>query len=398
MIFTIHEYLTEKFSGEFVFEDLVQHFLTEFGVRVKKFENKYLFKYDTILADFSKDITHQCRGVILYYMNGVWSYHSKPFIKFFNLSEGKHKWFDEKVLESDLKYIRLLEKKDGSCIQVAFDRELGDFRASTLGSIQTESCFDEPYTFSDLFWKLIDPKFKFIVGNTYIFELCAQANQVVTTYSTEHVTLLAIRLPDEFFMSRGDLIRYVETTNVQLPIQIEKIFTSKKEIEEFVEAESKNEDVYGKIPEGFVAYHLSNYSPIFKCKNEKYHQYHLINTGDRRFVRKNLVKAFFSGNIDDIYGELNNDNKDFVDRLRNEVLRLEESFKAIFFMFSGITDRKTYALKVQGLAKINKDVAMVQGIFFENYSAISSGTPISFLDAITGKKSNYTENDHWREI
>lgn len=392
MEYSIADYLEQNFKS-FSFENLVEHFLTEFGVRVKKYENKYLFKYDQILADFSKDITHQCRGVILYYLNGEWTYHSKPFIKFFNLSQGMHPWFDEEVLKRDLPNIRLFEKKDGSCIQVAYDLEHSEFRASTLGSIQTENVFDDPYTFSDLFWKLAPKDIKFVKGETYMFEMCAQANQVVTVYEKEHVALLAIRNVDGYFYSREKVDLFAKDNGISRPVFIDRVFTSKEDIETFVEEESKNEDKYGKIPEGFVAY-LEQ--PIFKCKNEKYHQYHLINTGNRRYVRKNLVEAFFAGNIDDIYGNLTSDNMEFVDRLRNEVLRLEEFFKVIFFALEGIHDRKTYALKVMGFSKISEDVALFRGILFEYLSDIMEGKPISFVDAISNKKSNYTSIDHWR--
>lgn len=393
MEYTICEYLGEKFNT-FTFEDLVNHFLTEFGVRVKKYENKYLFKYDQILADFSKEITHQCRGVILYYIDGKWSYHSKPFTKFFNLSQGMHPWFDETILKRDLPNIRLYEKKDGSCIQVASDLEHGNVaRASTLGSIQTESVFDDPLTFSDLFWKLAPKNIKFIKGETYLFEMCAQSNQVVTVYDTEHVSLLAIRRANDEFYTKEECDKFAEENGISRPAYIDRIFTSKEEIETFVEDESKNEDKYGKIPEGFVAYMGR---PIFKCKNEKYHQYHLINTGDRRYVRKNLVEAFFAGNIDDIYGNLTQDNKDFVDRLRSEVLRLEEFFKVIFFALEGINDRKAYALKVMGMSKINKDVAMFRGILFEYLGKIMAGEYVSFVEAVSNKKSNYTTIDHFR--
>ena len=134
---------------------LDEYFLDKFGVRVKKFQNKYVFKYDMIFAKCTEERTSECRGTILYFRDGIWSVHSRPFNKFFNLSEGHCKYFDNDFCNKNIEHVRLVEKKDGTCIQVAYDYECGMFRASTLGSIETTNFSDDPKTFSELFWETI---------------------------------------------------------------------------------------------------------------------------------------------------------------------------------------------------------------------------------------------------
>jgi len=379
-IFTIREYLNANFK-ESSFEELANHFITEFGVNVKKFENKYVFKYDTILAKYNKAITHECRGIILYKLEGVWSYHSIPFKKFFNIEEGKHIYYFPEYLNSHLKNIRLLEKKDGSCIQVAFDHEDNIWRASTLGSVQTERVFDYPFIFSELFWKIFKDAFKFVKGNTYIFEMCSQCNKVVTGYAEDHLTLLAIRKSDFSMMLRSDLEEIVKGTLIRLPNFIDIAFNNYDEINQFTENESLKEDVYGKIPEGFVGYDLTLNIPIFKKKNRRYLVAHQLNTGDPRFILKNICLAVFNGTIDDYYISLSDENKEYVARLGQKLVDIQSAINPILATVTNISDKKTFAIKVLELLK-KSDLKQFSGIFFDSFDELKNGNSIYFMDWI----------------
>lgn len=387
--FTIREYLQDNFSS-FTLEELKEHFLTKFGVRVNKFQNKYIFKYDTILANYQEPITFECRGVILYFIEGIWSYHSVPFRKFFNIQEGKCELFNKDYFDKVKKNIRLVEKKDGSCIQLAFDIETNEWRASTLGSIETlgfNSDFD--YTFSQLFWELYDNKIPLVNGNTYIFELCSKMNQIVTGYEKDHLTLLAVRKPDFSMYSRSELEEIIKDSSVSLPKFIDKIFDSLDEIVSFTEEESKKEG-YGEIPEGFVLYDLSIGHPVGKSKNEKYIQWHSCNTGDVRFVKKVLIQAYFQGNIDDIYDKLTDYNKAYIDRLRGHMINLEKESRDVLSNVSISLDRKAFAIE---LKKRNEQVVKDYfGFFFEFYKKSLEGTTINLIDwFIEGRR--YESND-----
>lgn len=352
------------------FDELKESFIKTYGVAVKQFENKYIFKYDTILANYNRSITHECRGVILYFIDGEWSYHSRVFDKFFNLDEGKHQWSSESYLEKHLPHIRLMEKKDGSCIQVSYDREHDNFLASTLGSIQTESVFDEPYTFSDLFWKLFNNAFNFKKDRTYIFEMWSRANQVVTDYGIEHLTLTAIRMLDGSYVPMKDLENIIKDTNIRRPFFIDKVFSSRDELISFVESESKNEEKYGKNPEGFVGYDILSMTPVFKLKNEKYCQYHRINSGDKRYITKNLAIALFEGNIDDIFPDLTDTNKEYVERVKEYLINLQETIDKIVPVLSNLHDKKAYALEVN--AQITKyGIVKYSAFFFDMFGHIT---------------------------
>lgn len=380
--FIICDYLNEKFKT-FEWMELVTHFVSEFGVDVKKFENKYMFKYDTILADYNKPITHECRGVILYYIEGVWSYHSRPFKKFFNIQEGKCEYFDSELIARDSEHLRLVEKRDGSCVQVAYDIESNGWRASTLGSIETANVFDYPYTFSDLFWRIFNNAFIFAeIGATYIFELWSKENQVVTDYGEDNLTLLAIRGADSEFKSRDILEVYVKNTHIRLPYICDELFTSREAIEEYVEAQSEN-DMFGSVPEGFVLCDIRNMAPVGKSKNRRYIQYHHINTGDRRYVLKNIAECVFDGNIDDMYGDLNDVNRAFVDRLRAKLSEFEAEVSRICKILEGRSDKKDFAVTLNSMRDTSEVVMRFSGMFFEYNSKVVAGEPIKLTTWLT---------------
>lgn len=388
-------YLCEHFPV-FDFETIKKHFLSEFGVDVKKYENKYLFKYDTILADFSKEVTHECRGTIIYYDKGNYRYYSRPFDKFFNLHEGKHSWNNDKYLESNAHNIRLVEKKDGSCIQVYYDYENEQYRASTLGSIQTESVFDEPYTFSDLFWKIFDGAFELHRPCTYLFELWTKSNQVVTNYDEDHLTLLSVRNVDGRYSNRDLLEKTVHGTKIRLPIFIDRVFKNISEINEFVENQSNLEHIYGEVPEGFVAYDIQSHKPAFKVKNLRYVQYHRINTGDCRYVTKNMASALFEGNIDDMYSQLSDSNKEYVDRLRKVILEEQVIINEYSEKLSKCTSKKEMALMMRD--SIPKTIENYSGMFFMNYDNIVLGENPSLVEWMRQDKRYNKYMDKWKIV
>lgn len=389
-------YLVEKFP-KFDYQEVKDHFLTEFGVDVKKYENKYMFKYDTILADYSKDITHECRGSIIYYDKGNYRVYSRPFDKFFNREEGKHEWCKDSYIEENLHKIRLMEKKDGSCIQVYYDFENEMFRASTLGSIQTESVFDEPYTFSDLFWRLFNNAFQLNPAVTFLFEMWSKSNQVVTNYDSEHLTLLAVRHMDGRYVPKKDIDLLVKDTHIRLPVFVDRVFKNAEEIKNFVESESTNEDVYGSVPEGFVAYDIELNKPVFKEKNLKYCQYHRINLGDRRFVTKNMAAALFEGNIDDMYGDLTDVNKEFIDRLRLEIIKEQSIINEFSKTLFKCESKKDFAILMN--KTIPNEIKDYTGMFFSSFELVTvKNEPPSLVDWMRDDKRYNRFMDKWKMV
>jgi hypothetical protein len=398
--FTIREFLNENFLSE---EGVEKYFFETFGVNVSKFENFYLFKYDQILANWNEKIVSECRGIILQ-KTDVWNYVSIPFKKFFNLQEGRCEFFDEKKFDENISNIRLLEKLDGSCIQLWFDGT--NWRASTLGSIQTASVGDFDFTFSDLFWKIFkNSGFEtknLIVGHTYIFELWSKYNQVVTQYAEEMIVLLGVRNLNTFQLNAHteEQIQNI-FPKVRRPICLDVSFNSKEELFELVEKLSENEEIFGKIPEGFVGY--CDGRPVFKVKNQRYSQAHRILTGDRAFVLKNVVASVFCGNVDDIYGDLTDELKEFVDRLKVDILRRIEKVERVanqLFLFDMKTDAKQYALKLNSFVVADEELFMFRAFMFDKKKEVCQNGKVGHLvlDWLTEKNRFEKWIDVWREV
>lgn len=199
------EYLNTYFSNgeQGLFEDkpvdLVTHFLEKFGVDVKKESNLYLLKYNMLIVKWSCPITHECRGIILRY-DKKWEIVSRPWGKFWNLGEGMSPLTDDRIFEKHVDEFQLRSKEDGTGIQVWFDEAMGQWRASTFGTITPQPVDGfSSVTFADLFWQTFgeDAKAKLNeYGNkdyTYIFELCCYQNRIVTKYPDNRIYLLGIR-------------------------------------------------------------------------------------------------------------------------------------------------------------------------------------------------------------
>lgn len=360
----LQEYLNENFPGPFSEEFLKEHFKS-FGVDVSIFQNKFQFKYGQIAADWNNQLTHFCRGSILHYTFGEgWKYIARPWNKFFNRHEGFSKFSTDKDFETFKKLNpKFLQKLDGSCLIVYHDPDINDFRASTLGSIPTSNVSDFPMTFSDLFWKTFNnDKSRFIKGTTSIFELCTVYNRIVTEYEKDKVVFLGT-----YSNESGE---YLEKESEEVGKDLEKpisiplcpLFNSWEDVHNFVENESTNPK-YGKNSEGFVAY--SNY-PLFKLKNKNYLNLHGLFTGDKMFVRKNVVNLFFSNGLDDVYSDLPEEIKKFSDDLKERYLKASlEIHKAKELLKDLKENRKEYALKIGEIENENPVVKMFKAYFFE---------------------------------
>lgn len=352
----LKEYLNTNFQT-FTEESIKDHF-KNFGVNVQICKDRYQFKYDQIDVKWDNPISHLCRGTILQFNNG-WEYLARPWNKFFNRSESRSN-FSEEFDFSKLNSGYLLEKLDGSCILVY--EYNGEFVASTLGSIETSNIHDFGFSFSDLFWRTFkNNTSRFVKGTTSIFELCTVYNRVVTEYPEDCVVFLGTYSNEtgEYLKELSDKIG----TGLKTPIRIPFDFNSWKELDEFVEAESRKTR-YGINPEGFVYY--ENGIPKFKCKNETYSNLHKLFTGDRVHVKKNVINLFFQGKLDDVSGKLPSELIEFKTRLENEWEYVQDQIHIGKNVTKGLKEnRKEYALKLQELGKSFHHIARFQGYFFE---------------------------------
>lgn len=166
--------------------------LADFKLKSRDYPNKVLIKYDQIASSMGEPIVQEARGLIL--EKGTWKVMSLPFFKFFNASEGH-------AATIDWDTAHVLEKMDGTMIQVYWDWNKNTWWAATTGTAEGEGEVNNKLgtTFNELFWKTLAEKYPdFEMGmlypdHVYVFELTTPYNIVVKPHGESSVTLLAAR-------------------------------------------------------------------------------------------------------------------------------------------------------------------------------------------------------------
>jgi len=378
-------------------QDLIQLFEADLGVNVQVEGDLFQFKYDMISVKWN-DVTQECRGSILKRdSNGRWHYVARTPDKFYNLREGGCPYSNEKRFKNDLPYLKLVEKADGTAI-VLYNYN-GEWKVSTLGKITPLTVADFPFTFAELFkstvgesgFENLDPNY------TYFLELCTTYNQVVTSYESNRVYYITARHNENGeYLSNGapefQNMHTLRSFNLE-DLKIDTLIG----LEDFAEQESVREDVYGKVPEGFVLYNRN--VPVAKIKNNKYLVYHRLCTGNAGYTIRNLNEIIFAGNIDDFYGDLNAVQRDYIDRLREFVRNLQgEVIRFYNSLTEGMT-RKDFALAIEA----DENLKHFKGFFFMYYDKIVKGETPSISEWLSGKNKNgafvyESYHDTWKSL
>jgi hypothetical protein len=142
----------QKYIREHGFDKAVR----VFQLKTREYENKVLLKYDqlvspTLMANIE---VQECRGLIL--EKGTWNVMSLAFTKFFNSEEGN-------AAKIDWDTAKVLEKLDGTMIQVYWDWHTNKWFAATTGTAEGEGEVNNKNgtTFNDLFWDTVNNKYTF---------------------------------------------------------------------------------------------------------------------------------------------------------------------------------------------------------------------------------------------
>ena len=170
--------------------------LKEFKLKSREYDKKVLIKYDQIASSMGIEEVQDSRGLIL--EKDTWKIMCLSFRKFFNNAEGH-------AAKIDWDTAHVLEKLDGSLIQVYWDWNKNTWFAATSGTAEGEGEVNNKMgtTFNDLFWKTIKEKYGYpVIGDfkeklsrdyVYVFELTTPYNIVVKPHGESSATLLAIR-------------------------------------------------------------------------------------------------------------------------------------------------------------------------------------------------------------
>lgn len=164
-----------------------------FQLKVREYDHKVLLKYDqlsapTLMANIE---VQECRGLIL--EKGSWDVMSLAFTKFFNAEESNaHK--------VDWDTAHVLEKLDGTLIQVYWDWHKNQWFAGTTGTAEGEGEVNNKMgtTFNSLFWDTVTKQYSlnpYMLDKdcVYVFELTTPYNIVVKPHGESSATLLTVR-------------------------------------------------------------------------------------------------------------------------------------------------------------------------------------------------------------
>ena len=178
---------------EFLLNHGLAKAIQDFKLKTRIYENKILLKYDQIESNMSFPEVQECRGLIL--EKDTWKIMSMSFRKFFNHGEGN-------AAKIDWNSAVVLEKLDGTMIQVYWDWHKKEWFAATTGTAEGEGEVNNKMgtTFNELFWNTFDKvspigrnSFNFFKEYTFVFELTTPYNIVVKPHGESSITLLTIR-------------------------------------------------------------------------------------------------------------------------------------------------------------------------------------------------------------
>jgi T4 RnlA family RNA ligase len=359
------DYLNKTFpsDGTWTELELITHFTDTFGVTVKFEKDLAIFKYDMILAKWSEPLVRDCRGTILR-KGASWEICSRPWQKFFNVGEGHSGIHSDDLfrawIASQSPY--LMQKVDGTAIQLWNDKSRKRWNASTLGTITPSNVGDYNFTFSDLFWTVLNSgkvNINFLDNDvfkdcTFLFELCTTYNRILTKYPTDRIFLLSVRenKTGEYWDTE-DLANVAAELGVFLPAAYTFAQLGLVDLEstaKFIEEAAKDNEKYGEYSEGFVGY--VDGTPVAKFKNNTYLSLHHLSGGDTAHTKNVVIEAFFNASIDDMMKVLTDPMVAYVEALRQWYIAKSAAVMADYKAIAEGTyaDQKAYALRVQQIA------------------------------------------------
>lgn len=188
---------------------------------------KMSLNYDQLEAVDSDELSQECRGLVLRTVDGSPMAQdgivgptvilALPFFRFFNVGMGASASVDLMANDTVLE-----EKYDGTNCIVYFDDIQSAWHVATRAVCEADLPLNGwDMTFRDLFEKTLGQDFsswseKLDRSMTYMFELCAGANQVVVQHKSDYIVLLGVRETAtgyEYWPARSSVlgVRSVET-------------------------------------------------------------------------------------------------------------------------------------------------------------------------------------------
>lgn len=347
--------------------------LTEaFGIKVKDypFEKLVVLNYDQINSPKMEPVVQECRGLILDYALNIIC---RPFDRFFNYGEAE-------TDKMDLTGYTYFPKLDGSLIKVYYWS--GSWRIATRGTAFAESDVGGwGITFEQLALKAAGcenmqefnsrcDKAAMSQRETYLFELTAMENRVVTQYNTPQLTLLSVRnnLTGKFVNTKYE---------VSLPTDFYRVNT-------FIDGLSINDiihkaDSLKNLEEGFVGYDREGV-PRIKVKSAAYVAVHgMRNNGQLTY--KGIVTMIALGEVDE-YVVYYPEDSELILPMSEKLNKMLSEGEKVYEKYKGIEVQKDFAISV-------KDEPLKSLMFHARKTYSSVATAFHSLE--TNKKINFLD-------
>jgi len=329
--------------------------LNKFKLKCKDYGHKIIIKYDMIDTPLQYDEAQDARGLVL--EKDTWKVMSLAFRKFFNAAE-------EKAAKIDWDTAQILEKLDGSMIQVYFDWVKGEWFAGTTGTAEAEGEVNNKLgsTFADLFWdtffKYCDSELHLDEDIIYIFELTTPYNIVVKPHGESSVTLLSARWRDTLNELTSDRVAKVADT---LGVPVVKVYdinaTNTGHLLKTFDNMPYTEEGYVVVDKDFNRIKVKNpaYVAVHHLK-DKTSEYKIM-----VIVKSNEVDEFaatFPERKDELYTL-----KENYDKLNHQLHDTWETLKNRLPKDISPAERKRFAQEVFKVAE-EKDVEQFASLFF----------------------------------
>jgi hypothetical protein len=356
----------------------IEETLIKFNLKSKIYDKKILLKYDQIESPMGLSEVQDCRGLIL--EKGTWNIMCFSFRKFFNADEGH-------ASSIDWNTARVLEKCDGSMIQLYWDWNKNEWFASTTGMAEGEGEVNNKLgtRFNGLFWNTVHDKYGFNdclldKNHVYVFELMTPYNIVVTPHGESKVALLTVRnikTLKEVTWSELSMI----SKSIGVPI-VNSIDMNSYDVDSL----KKTFDGMPFTEEGYVVVD-DNFNRI-KIKNPAYVAAHHLKSKTSEHAIIDIIKS----------NEVDEFSATFPDR-KDEIIKLRDGYNLLLSRLDGawygqmesrrpknITpkERKRYAMEVFEVVELNGFEPFKSMFFLLNDGKV--GSPKEYLMKYDNKK------------
>lgn len=317
---------------EWIKEKGIDSLDTQLGIMIKRYdEDLYVLNYDQIESPKAHPVVMECRGLIL---DQDFNVVSRSFDRFFNLGEQP-----ETQTHLDWNKAICYEKVDGSLIKIYNWKN--KWYISTRGTAFAESSVNGfSLTFKELVLKALDCNEEQFQARcemfldpevTYICEVTAMENRVVTRYEGYNLWFLAARNNKTGDFVQQGLVNGLGIKNIK--------YFSFDSVENCIETAKNLKD----LNEGYVVY--QNGIPVCKVKSPAYVAVHHIR-GEGTLNPKRIAQLVIMNEQDEYLKYFPEDTSHFIPYiagLNTLLIDLEE----LWNLNKDIIDQKEFALKVK---------------------------------------------------